>query len=432
MKKHWIWLWQRKGIGCVGCKKLLSIFHSAERIYELDRQQLLKEGKPALGRIAIDSLFDKDLTEAERIAEECNRLNISIITYNDPSYPNRLKEIHDPPCVLYVKGTLPKIDEEACIGVVGTRKCSNYGLLITKQLSNLIALSGGVVVSGGARGIDTMALNGALDSVMPVICVLAGGLDSYYPAENAGLFEYITQHGCLISEFPPGEKPVPRNFVGRNRIITGLSLAVLVVEAPAKSGALTTAALALDQNRDVYTVYRADGGRHCEGNRELINAGCEVVQDGWDLLSRYAHLFPERVIDGRTREAANILYSHRYGDFFSVYSPLAEIQRANQRGRLRQSMQSRSSEGKMSDTRKDCAIESQESKPPVLLDDEEDMQDLPETEQKVLSVIGRAPVEIDTIIMQTGMASTAVSTALTMLQIKKRIIKCFGNSYQRL
>lgn len=427
MQKHWIWLAQRNGIGHVGCKKLLSALHSAEDIYEMNAEQYRTLGLKFMRSNWIETLSDKDLAVAERIVEECRRHEIQIITYNDPMYPQRLKEIYDPPCVLYCKGTLPDMDREAVVGVVGTRRCTNYGLILTRQLSSLIGLSGGVVVSGGARGVDTMALYGALMSYKPVVCVLAGGLDEYYPRENKKLFEDITRQGCLISELPPGNKPVPQYFVGRNRLISGLSVAVLVVEAPKGSGAMTTAELALSQNRDVFTVLRGDNTYYNQGNRELIDAGCEVVRDGWELMSRYAPLFPDKIIDGRGREALQLQYQKQFGRSWtlnsshSAYSDRTENKMA-QYSVLKDPAPVTSFTSEERVQMRKNASSGGTSRP----------QDLPESESKVLSVIGADPIEIDEIILKTGMEATAVSTALTMLQIKKRITKCFGNSYQRI
>ncbi len=416
MYKHWIWLTMRKGVGYVGCKKLLSVFHTAEAIYDLTATELQNSGLKNMGRNWIDSLLDKDLSEAERIERDCEKYGIKIIAYNDAIYPHRLKEIYDPPCVLYCKGTMPMIDNEVAIGVVGTRRCTNYGLILTKQFSSMIALSGGVVVSGGARGIDTMALQGAMDSYKPVVCVLPGGLDEYYPRENRKLFDDITRQGCLLSEIPPGGRPVPNYFIARNRLISGLSLGVLVVEAPMGSGALSTAELALSQNRDVFTVQREDSGYYNQGNEELIRAGCEVVEDGWALLSRYASAYPHCLRDGRGREAMQLQCQKQYGMPVSYVAnpPREEPKPAVQKSKRPSILRSGETSGNK------CS------------NMEDGLQDLPETERKVLAVFGRDPMEMDEIIIKSGMEATAVITALTMLQIKKRIIKCFGNSYQRI
>jgi DNA processing protein len=202
----------------------------------------------------LEGILDKDTSDAEQILQECDNKGIQLMVYSDNAYPERLRNIADPPAVLYYKGTFPDFDQEAAIGIVGTRRCSAYGMLQSKQFSNLIANSGGIVVSGGARGIDTMALGGALDSLMPVVCVLGCGVDVVYPSSNRGLYEGVLRCGCLISEFPPGTRPYKWNFPKRNRLISGVSNGVLVVEAPERSGALITARLAAEQGRDLFAV----------------------------------------------------------------------------------------------------------------------------------------------------------------------------------
>ena len=247
MQKHWVWLATRSGIGVRGRAELLRRFGTAERIYAMDRAAL--QAEEGLRRSWLEPLLDKTLDGAERILAQCDRFDIRLLTYAEPAYPERLRNIADPPALLYYQGRLPDFDHEAAIAVVGSRRCSAYGLLHAKQFSRLIAASGGLVMSGGARGIDTMALQSAMDLPEPVVCVLACGLDIAYPPENGQLFAQIASRGCLLSEYPPGTSPMRGNFPVRNRILSGLSVGVLVVEASAQSGALITARLALEQGR---------------------------------------------------------------------------------------------------------------------------------------------------------------------------------------
>ena len=191
-----------------------------------------------------EPLEDKDLTEPRRILSECHRKSIHILTWQDAAYPARLRSIDDPPLLLYYQGTLPDIDAEPVIAMVGTRHASLYGLQQGKMLGYQMGRLGAIVASGGADGVDTVCLTGALTAGGPVIAVLGCGVDVAYPAKNRGLFEDIRYHGCLISEFPPGTPPYPDNFPVRNRILSGISVGVVVVEAPEKSGALITASRA--------------------------------------------------------------------------------------------------------------------------------------------------------------------------------------------
>ena len=252
MLVHWIWLSTRRSISDRVKAELVRHFQDPEVIYFADAEtfsqieNLSDEGKAALA--------DKNLTDAQKILRDCRRENLGILTYQDAAYPARLKNISDPPLVFYYKGRLPDFDGSPLIGVVGTRKASSYGMNAAKKLGYQIARCGGTVVSGMAYGIDGMATRGALSAGMPAVGILGCGADIVYPASNRGLFEDMEQYGCLLSEFTPGTPPMPHNFPKRNRIISGLSCGVLVVEAPEKSGALITAQLALDQGRDVFVV----------------------------------------------------------------------------------------------------------------------------------------------------------------------------------
>jgi DNA processing protein len=401
MLKHWIWLTRCRGVGTVGCAKLLRIFGTAERIYELTETQCMQtEG---FDRRWLEGILDKDTSDAERILQECDNQGIQLMVYSDNAYPERLRNIADPPAVLYYKGTFPDFDQEAVIGIVGTRRCSAYGMLQSKQFSNLIANSGGIVVSGGARGIDTMALGGALDSLMPVVCVLGCGVDVVYPRENARLFQAVCQHGCLISEYPPGTPAVGTHFPVRNRIISGLSVGILVVEAPEKSGALITANLALEQGRDVYTIPANIGAKHGAGSNRLLQEGATAVLDGWEVMENYLHLFPDKLADGRSRKSGQMLYQTRFGASLPVYSPIRQL-----------------------DGEERKAVE----KPPQKV--QTDSKNLSAEEETVLDAMDLEPLHLDVIIERSAMAPARVLATLTMLQIKGKVAKLGGNYFNRL
>ncbi len=403
MLKHWIWLTTRKGIGTRGCAALLRLYGTAERIYEMGEAEYAQtEG---FERRWLEGLLDKSLDEPERILTDCDNKGISLLTYGDEEYPNRLKNIADPPAVLYYKGTFPHIDDEAVIGVVGSRRCSAYGLLHAKQFSKLIAASGGIVVSGGARGIDTMALRGALDSTMPVLCVLGCGVDVVYPRENRFLFREIEQHGCLLSEFPPNTPPERGNFPVRNRLISGLSLGILVVEAPEKSGALITAEHALEQGRDVFAIPGNIGVKQCEGSNRLLREGAFLVENGWELLREYQHLFPDKLTDGRAMEAMHRIYQIRFQKALPVYSPVVFEEGGDK---------------KVVDI-------------PAMKDysDEKEKPPLTEDEQKVYSVLTGQPQYADELVAACALPSQRVMAALTLLQIKGLASRSAGNCYQR-
>ncbi len=210
-------------------------------------------------------------------------MKIIIITPKGPEYPLNLKDIYDPPAALYVNGTLLPQDE-AAVAIVGTRRPTYYGLQASEKLSYELASRGITIVSGMARGIDTAAHKGALKAGGRTIAVLGSGHGNIYPSENKGLYKEIAQHGAVISEFPDDTPPDRRNFPRRNRIISGLSLGVVVVEAPKKSGALITADFALEQGRDVFAMPGKAGSVTSEGTHRLIREGAKLAENAYDII----------------------------------------------------------------------------------------------------------------------------------------------------
>ncbi|MBO4939202.1 MAG: DNA-processing protein DprA [Oscillospiraceae bacterium] len=290
---HWIWLAARPSIHDRVKVELLRQFQDPEAVFYADGgsfdriEGLTPEGKAALS--------DKDLRPAEKILDACDREDLRILTYADAAYPRRLQNITDPPLVFYYKGRLPDFDSQPVIGVVGTRKATAYGITVAKRMGYQIARCGGVVVSGMAEGIDASAMKGALTGGGCVVGILGCGADMVYPVCNRGLFADTERYGCILSEYPPGMPPLKYNFPKRNRIISGLSCGVLVVEAPEKSGALITAHQAADQGRDVFVVPGNIDMPSCIGSNRLLRDGGIAVSTGWDVLSEYETLFPGRI-----------------------------------------------------------------------------------------------------------------------------------------
>lgn len=294
MLLHWIWFAHRPGLLDREKALLLRHFQDPEEIYFADDGSLdfLKGLRPE-GR---EALKDKALESAEQILRACDRLRIHVLTYRDAAYPSKLRNIADPPAVLYYKGQLPDFDGWPTIGVVGTRKASAYGLTAAKRLGYQIARCGAVVVSGIAWGIDAAAMSGSLTAGGKTVGVLAFGPDVVYPARNRSVFRDVEeQGGCLIGEYPPGTAPAKWNFPRRNRIISGLCNGVLVVEAPEGSGALITANLAAEQGRDVFVVPGNIDQPSFVGSNRLIREGAAVVSCGWDILSEYQPIYPDKI-----------------------------------------------------------------------------------------------------------------------------------------
>lgn len=291
--KYWVWLTALPGLSNRSRLLLLERYGSPEDVYYADAEELaLTEGlTPGQAQL----LSDKSLTRADRILADCARGDIFLLTMQDAAYPARLRDIFDPPVLLYGKGSLPLFDEEAAIAVVGTRSCTPYGLRCAHRMGYELARQGAVVVSGMAKGIDGEALKGALRAGGFTAAVLGGGADVVYPAANRRLYEDIAATGVILSEYPPGTEPRGDHFPVRNRLLSALSLATVVVEAPEKSGALITAATALEQGREVFAVPGPFDAPKSRGCNALIREGAGLVCEAWDVLSFYESRFPHKL-----------------------------------------------------------------------------------------------------------------------------------------
>jgi DNA processing protein len=278
---YWVLLTSVSQIGPARLARLLDRFGDAEAAWNASPLDLAGAG---LDRRAIESLLT--LRHKANPAVEWRKIEASgasVLTLDDPAYPVRLREIADAPPVLYVKGTLTEADDWS-IAVVGTRRVTTYGVQVTEKVAGDVAAAGVTVVSGLALGVDTYAHRAALARGGRTIAVLGSGIDRIYPGENRALAQRIAEHGAVISEFPLGTKPDATNFPRRNRIISGLSRATLVVEGDHKSGAMHTASVAAEQGRDVFAVPGNILSPLSAGPNQLIKEGARVVTDATDIL----------------------------------------------------------------------------------------------------------------------------------------------------
>lgn len=288
---HWIWFSLLPGLTPSQRGQLLASGLEGEELFCGKLEELIADPSPKL-RQALDN---RDLRPAEQLLAACDRSGVQLLSFDNPLYPQRLRGINDPPALLYYKGQLPEFDRLPAIGVVGTRKGSAYGLNTAHRLGYEIALCGGLVVSGMALGVDAIAMEGALQAGAPTVAVLGCGPEQAYPRTNQGLYARILQNGCVLSEYPPGTQPQKWNFPRRNRIISGLSCGVVVVEAPESSGSLITARQALEQGRDVFVVPGNVDMPSFAGNYRLLKDGAAPVSRGWDVVSEYQSWFPEHI-----------------------------------------------------------------------------------------------------------------------------------------
>lgn len=289
-RAYWVWLQHALGAGSSKPNRILtdyralSDFYAAgERSWRLDGYFTAKE---------LEKLASFSPEDAGALLEYSEKIGQRVVTPDCPEYPAPLREIHNPPCALYVRGTLPDFSAVPSISIVGTRRATADGAAAARGFAYALARQGVVVVSGGALGIDTAAHKGALQAGGKTVCVLGCGIDYNYLMANASLRDAAAVSGAVVSEYPPGTPAVNSNFPIRNRIISGLSLGTLVVEAAGKSGSLITADYALEQGRDVFAVPGGIYSPVSQGVNNLIKSGAKPVSNADEILEEYLSRFP--------------------------------------------------------------------------------------------------------------------------------------------
>lgn len=411
----WTWLSVRLGAASPYLNPLLEHFAAAADVYAADHAALAAvEGLPESVRLR---LLDKDTDRAERILEDCRRLGIGVMTYDDPRYPRLLKQIAKPPVVLYFVGKPIDFDRKLGVAVVGTRTMTEYGRDVTYRFSYDLASAGAVIVSGMALGVDGMAAAGSLDAQMPTAVVLGSGLDVVYPKMHTKLYKYILRDGFAVSEYPPGAEPDARNFPQRNRIISGLARCVLVTECPETSGALITAREALAEGKPLFAVPGAITMPGSAGTNELIKSGsAKMVTSPTDILDLFepAH-FPE--LDASAVGAMNY-NAAKAESTYAVSTKTSKVAWAKVRRKKPESAP---------DDSPDTVRES--SAPKVT----ETFVPMSETEKKIYACIPEeGQVSVDLIASGSGAPVPDVLTALLALTCKGVVRQLPGNFYTRV
>lgn len=411
----WTWLSVRLGAASPYLNPLLEHFAAAADVYAADHAALAAvEGLPESVRLR---LLDKDTDRAERILEDCRRLGIGVMTYDDPRYPRLLKQIAKPPAVLYFVGKPIDFDRKLGVAVVGTRTMTEYGRDVTYRFSYDLASAGAVIVSGMALGVDGMAAAGSLDAQMPTAVVLGSGLDVVYPKMHTKLYKCILRDGFAVSEYPPGAEPDARNFPQRNRIISGLARCVLVTECPETSGALITAREALAEGKPLFAVPGAITMPGSAGTNELIKSGsAKMVTSPTDILDLFepAH-FPE--LDASAVGAMNY-NAAKAESTYAVSTKTSKVAWAKVR---------RKKPEPAPDDSPDTVRES--SAPKVT----ETFVPMSETEKKIYACIPEeGQVSVDLIAAGSGAPVPDVLTALLALTCKGVVRQLPGNFYTRV
>lgn len=380
--EYWVWL-ASSGLTPYAKAAVLRRYEDAKAAYYAPRGELAR--LDGVNRAEAAVLKKRDLTEAERIMADCAAQGLDIISYRDARYPVRLKSIAAPPPVLYVKGSMPKVDKNACIALVGTRNATPYGLKMARSLAEEIVLCGGIVVSGLTRGIDAAAAEAALS--VGGVCI--GVLGTAHESENGALAAKVAERGALISEYAPGTPAFRGAFRERNRITSGLSVGVVAVEAPETSGTLLFADEAAEQGREIFAVPGNADRTSSAGTLALIKDGAKLVTSGWEVMSEFEFLFPG-------------------------------IHRAKVRPQTREESEP---EG---DETPEIVVKSPEKTKKVIdkengrryIDLKDQLKNLSEVQLKIISAIEGRSCHVDDIVEQTGLSAAVVLAQLTILEIK--------------
>ena len=405
--EYWIWFSSLYGLRPNTRQNLLERFGDAKGVFFAEETEL-KEIE-SLRAEELELLSRKDTDAAEAVLGRCRELDIDVVTKQDAAYPERLRNIPDPPSVLYVRGRLPDIDAEPAIAIVGTRDCTSYGIKHARSIAYEIASMGGLVVTGLAAGIDSHAAEGALMAGGSVIGVLGVAINGVYPASNARLYDDVAATGALVSEYPPDAKGSPAWFPRRNRIMAGLSVGAVVVEAPRSSGALITANFAADYGRDVFAVPGNTDARESRGCNNLLREGASIAENGWDVLREYEARFPGKIFrNGRRGIPEAPAVPEENAGTEKAEPP--ESRKGNGFFKFREKTREREK------TAEAPALKKQ-------------LEGLSEAQLKIVGIMAKKHMHVDDIVDLSCLPAATVLSELTMLQIKGYVTQEAGKRF---
>ncbi len=386
--EFWIWLQTALGAGA-RTDELLAYFETPEQLYLAGSKEWRLSG--LLTAKKIEALKNSTPSQTAEIIKESRSKGYEIITPDNKLFPNRLKNLSSMPLVLYAQGDCTALSDEVSLGIVGTRNASAYGTEIAQKLSYRLAEAGATIVSGGALGIDSEAHAGAMLAKGRTVAFLGCGLSANYLRENAALRRAITRYGAVVSEFPPFSMPSKSSFPIRNRLISGISLGVVVIEAGVKSGSLITANRAAEQGKDVFAVPGDIVRSSFDGTNHLIKNGAKPVFSALDILSEYEFRYPELI------------------DFQKAGLPLSELQYVNYRKPVK-----KSAAEKMVRNEAPSQVEKVKTETVPKIDLEGTAS---ENAKIVYGVLSETPMHIDDIVRSTNLKLNIVLSSLTELEL---------------
>ena len=425
-KLYWIWLSEKFGVASKYFSEFADKYDDPYDVYRLETDEI--EQLEGISDSLKAKLSDKSLDKAYSILKYCKKYSIDVIGYSDKRYPERLKAIETPPVMLYCMGKLPDMNSRLCVGMVGTRKMSEYGKQSAYKIAYELSAAGAVVVSGMALGIDGVSACGALEAGGTTVAVLGCGISIAYPKEHARLMKSIAKKGAVITEFSPFERPLPANFPKRNRIISGLCQGVLVVEGSKGSGALITASRAVAQGRELFAMPGNIDESNSEGPNELIRNGANVALGAADIIEHYDFLYHDVInYKGYTRAKRSSQLDERVLARYGVSSSSQRVKtpkRAQEPVELNKEQAETVTEGSGEPLVKE--VKKEEYVP-----DNSDavLASLDETSKRVFGLIPDGTSFSPDAISAHGIDVGDVITALTMLEISGLVSSLPGGLY---
>lgn len=391
--EYWLWLSTSAKLSPRAKAVLLKHYGGPEAMYEAPKGEITK----LLGRRGegAEDLEKRDLTSALRTIDRCKMQNIEVISIDDPRYPVRLKNIYAPPHIIYVKGRQPKIDDEPAIAVIGTRNASPYGIKMGRKLGFEIAKCGGVVISGLTKGVDAAGAEGAL--VADGKCI--GVLGMPHELARGKMVDELAVRGALVSEYPPGAGVYRQFFRARNRIAAGLSIGVVVVEAPYKSGTKLFVDEAVEQGKEIFAVPGNADSENCAGTNAMLKDGAKPVTEGWDVMSEFAKLYPEKIKHSTERIPGTCVKPEQNEPVIT--------------------------EKTHKDTKK--VIDKPDTT--EYIDLKKQLEGLSQSQLSIVSAMDREAMQVDEIIERTGLSPAKVLADLTLLQLKGCVSQQSGKRF---
>ncbi len=416
---YWIWLSERFGIASKAFVPFIEAFKSPFDIYRMTEEEI--EQTEGIDTRLKDALCNKALESAYSILKWCHKNGVDIIAYGSDMYPERLKSIENPPILLYCKGKIPNMNSKLCIAVVGTRKMSEYGRQSAYKISYELASAGVCVVSGMALGVDGVSACGAMEAGGTTVAVLGSGIGRVYPREHERLMQGIIRNGAVISEYPPLSPPNAEHFPTRNRIISGLCQATLVIEAAQRSGALITASRAMAQGREVFALPGKVSDVHSAGTNELIRSGANIALCAQDIIEHYDFLYHNAIsYDALHKAKSRSELREQALSFYGVCMP-QNARRGHRKEVPQKPLPNTETEKNKAENTKNTADAEKKTA----------YDGLDALTRRVYDAMGAAPVSPDAIAID-GAAIGDVITSLTLLEIAGLAASVPGGMFKKI